>query len=147
MKTDERLEPAFGHASSCNLEARQVLSNQSGEWLAVGRLTVGDHFTQIVNTEERVLNIQGLHPPHGDRMRHNRGFAGLDTTGESWVDMNSVGAMESMGRGGMGRNLNDTAQEAGPEPTLLGWHEFLRGQRPCSKSTSHIRVFQAQIST
>ena len=71
-----------------------------------GRLTVGNHLTQIVNTEERVLNIQGLHPPHRDRMRRNRGFAGLDTTGESWVDMNSVGAMGSMGRGGRGRNLN-----------------------------------------
>jgi hypothetical protein len=69
----------------------------------------GPGFPGWGHTEERAVSIQGLHPPHRDRMRRNRGVAGLDTTGESWVDMNSVGAsgaMGSMGRGGRGRNLN-----------------------------------------
>jgi hypothetical protein len=48
-------------------------------------------------TEERFPNIQRLNPPHRDRMRRDRRFAGLDATGESRSSMNSISASGAMG--------------------------------------------------
>ena len=82
----------------------------------------------MVNTEEKVLNIQGLHPPHRDRMRRDRGFAGLDTTGESvlpeqwevWAEVEWDGI------------LTGAAQEAGRPRTHFYWAgmNFYEGKGP-----------------